>query len=722
MEGQETRNISGYSVGTGNGNGSGSGNRERAARKSAWKPRPPRDLQFDVLQNSAQEIQQTESEQLEPKQKRRPNPNKGRKINNPNPPPLNPDSSISTDTIKLPAASNQDKPVQSASQLHDDDSQKPVHLSSTRFQDLVQQGVICEPTGRALKEVIGHEFLTLVQEQTMLQILNGHDCLAQAKTGTGKTLGFLIPSIERLYRSSFAGNSNNSKPNLPPPNNVSILVISPTRELAQQIAAEAEQLLTFLPFKVQVVIGGTNMNSDVKRLENPNLRCDLLIGTPGRLLDHLENSGLRQACSKLQVLVFDEADRLLDAGFKREIDKIVGMLPTQTSPQHFRQTLLFSATIPPLVKQIAKAALLPNYKFITTIAEYESSTHEHVPQHYLLVEMEDMLIATYATISRFLETSQNAKIILFFPTARTTQLFAELLVAAKIEAPIFEIHSRLNQSARTKATDAFRVCLRGVMVSSDVSARGMDFPGVTHVVQVGSPANREQYIHRLGRTARAGSAGSGLLILGTFESFFLKKHLTGIPIIPAKSFPDLSNASFASIAVSHALTQISESTKSMAYAAWLGFYNALVRDIGWSNKQQLVEMAGRYAVECLGCDSVPGIPKKTIGKMGLKGVKGLVILADDSGGGGRGGGGNSATASHGNSSQSKGKNGAKGGVKDESNAERVSARNNLSRVGGGGNGAENEAGGFREEVSERGGRGRGNSNRGVQRDVWVSNN
>ncbi|KAJ3021487.1 UNVERIFIED_CONTAM: hypothetical protein HDU68_009604 [Siphonaria sp. JEL0065] len=542
----------------------------------------------------------------------------------------NPDN-IQVDAVEIPDQEDIDAVIESGG------GESLVHLSSTRFQDLVSQGVICGPVGRALKEVIGHEFLTQVQDKTMLEILNGHDCLAQAKTGTGKTLGFLIPSIERVYREAYATNP----PTLPHPNAVSILVISPTRELAQQITVEAEQLLRFLPLGVQCVIGGTNMQSEARKLNAFDKRVDVLVGTPGRLKDHLENSNLKQNCAHLQVIIFDEADRLLDEGFKQDIDKIIALLPKAVSANRSippRQTLLFSATIPPSVHAVAKQALLPNFKFITTIAEYESNTHEHVPQHHLVVPMEDMLTASFGVLNQILADKNiaNPKIIMFFPTARTTQLFAELLLALKIKCPVFEIHSRKSQSARTKATDAFRISVKGIMVSSDVSARGMDFPGVTHVLQVGVPANREQYIHRLGRTARAGSSGTGLLLLGAFEAKFLTRQLRDLPLKPYP-YPNPITPALTT-QVQTALQFVPLETKEMAYQAWLGFYNTWIREFGWKGKEELVDFANRYAIDCLGCANVPGLLRKTVGKMGLKGIAGLVIV-EENGGGGRGGGG-----------------------------------------------------------------------------------
>ncbi|KAI9342282.1 P-loop containing nucleoside triphosphate hydrolase protein, partial [Obelidium mucronatum] len=485
--------------------------------------------------------------------------------------------------------------------------------------------------------------------------------LAQAKTGTGKTLGFLIPSIERVYRAAYSTNP----PNLPHPNSVSILVISPTRELAQQIAVEAEQLVRFLPLQVQCVIGGTNMSSEAKKLNAVDKRVDILIATPGRLKDHLENSNLKAGCLNLQVLIFDEADRLLDEGFKQDIDKILTFLPKAISPTSTttRQTLLFSATIPQSVHAIAKQALLPNFKFITTIAEYESSTHEHVPQHQIVVPMQDMLTAAYGILNQILSTNTlTAKIIMFFPTARTTQLFAELLMALKIKCPVFEIHSRKSQSVRTKATDAFRTCAMGIMVSSDVSARGMDFPGVTHVLQVGVPANREQYIHRLGRTARAGTAGTGILLLGDFESSFLTRQLRDLPLKPYP-YPNPISPTL-TLQVQAALeNSVAAETKDMAYQAWLGFYNTWCREFGWKTKDELVVVANQYAMDCLRCERLPGLLKKTVGKMGLKGVSGLNIVSElggaSVGGESRGGSGRG----RGNGGPSRGSSGgARGGA------------------------------------------------------------
>ncbi|KAJ3217122.1 hypothetical protein HDU67_008499 [Dinochytrium kinnereticum] len=506
-----------------------------------------------------------------------------------------------------------------------------VHLSDIKFADLAQQGVLCPPTYRAIKEVIGHERLTEVQAKTLMEILNGDDCLAQAKTGTGKTLGFLVPAIENLHR-RWTGSKT-----LPSPTTVSVLVISPTRELAQQIAAEATALLTFHPFQVQCCVGGTNMNSEARRLNSnsPKERVDILVATPGRLQDHLENSGLKANCSNLTMLILDEADQLLSAGFRREIEKILTYLPKRIVCP--RQTLLFSATIPQAVHEVAALALLPTHKFITTVSESDSSTHDHVTQYSIVVDWADSLAVTLGVIQDMIAADPTSfKIIVFFPTARTTQLAAEMVNKGIRGVDVFEIHSRKSQSVRTKATDAFRVASKGIMFSSDVSARGMDFPNVTAVIQVGLPSSREQYVHRLGRTARAGAQGTGTLILSSPESFFLRKQVSDLPITPHPSSAKLLTPARLQplrAQTSQALSQVSAETKSMAYAAMLGFYKTSIKDMMWT-REQLVEECNKYAVNVLGCDGVPSIPRQTVGKMGMSGVAGLNI--EEGGGGGRG--------------------------------------------------------------------------------------
>ncbi len=228
--------------------------------------------------------------------------------------------------------------------------------------------------------------------------------LAQAKTGTGKTLAFLIPSVENLVKS-------NPQPR---PGQISVLIMSPTRELAIQIEEAARTIMSATPYKVQHVVGGTNMSAETRRLNNE--RCDILVATPGRLQDHMENGNLKAKFAGLRALILDEADRLLEQGFRREIEKIINMLPNRA--QVPRQTLLFSATIPAQVHQVAALALLPSHKFITTISEADANTHLHVPQHLLVAQTLDQLFPlALATIRSEIAIHGDAtKMMAFLPT------------------------------------------------------------------------------------------------------------------------------------------------------------------------------------------------------------------------------------------------------------------------------------------------------------------
>lgn len=519
------------------------------------------------------------------------------------------------------------------------------HFTSKRFVDA--------PISQLSKAGIRHEFLTDVQDATLEDALSGIDLLVQAKTGTGKTTAFLLPAIERLA-SSRSASSDVGK----------ILVIAPTRELVLQIEEEAMSLLAHHPYGVQSVIGGTNMNTEKTRLNSPTARADILIATPGRLLDHL-TSGL---ALRPTVLILDEADRLLDQGFRKDLERILGFLPDRRGTR--RQCMLFSATFDNAIKKIAKIYLDPNYKFISTLHADEINTHEHVPQSYLITPLEDILPTL---VSLLKQAGPQAKAMLFCTTARGTAVVASVLqqVSAGPQSmlpPIYQIQSRMSQAARTRAAQEFRDAPEGaILVTSDVTARGMDFPSVTHIIQLSLPSSPAQYIHRLGRTARAGAAGEGILILMPDEQFFLRlPEIASLPLKPYTQLEHTGNLKF----------KLDDRSIGQAYSAWLGFYKSWLKQLRWS-PTELVEQGAVWA-RCLGWPSVtevgsgPGIPsgapaqrgarggnavatwipppiaKRTVGMMGLRGTPGLNVVdrLDDAGdgparnaGGGRRGGG-----------------------------------------------------------------------------------
>lgn len=519
------------------------------------------------------------------------------------------------------------------------------HFTSKRFVDA--------PISQLSKAGIRHEFLTDVQDATLEDALSGIDLLVQAKTGTGKTTAFLLPAIERLA-SSRSASSDVGK----------ILVIAPTRELVLQIEEEAMSLLAHHPYGVQSVIGGTNMNTEKTRLNSPTARADILIATPGRLLDHL-TSGL---ALRPTVLILDEADRLLDQGFRKDLERILGFLPDRRGTR--RQCMLFSATFDNAIKKIAKIYLDPNYKFISTLHADEINTHEYVPQSYLITPLEDILPTL---VSLLKQAGPQAKAMLFCTTARGTAVVASVLqqVSAGPQSmlpPIYQIQSRMSQAARTRAAQEFRDAPEGaILVTSDVTARGMDFPSVTHIIQLSLPSSPAQYIHRLGRTARAGAAGEGILILMPDEQFFLRlPEIASLPLKPYTQLEHTGNLKF----------KLDDRSIGQAYSAWLGFYKSWLKQLRWS-PTELVEQGAVWA-RCLGWPSVtevgsgPGIPsgapaqrgarggnavatwipppiaKRTVGMMGLRGTPGLNVVdrLDDAGdgparnaGGGRRGGG-----------------------------------------------------------------------------------
>ncbi|KIJ31744.1 hypothetical protein M422DRAFT_185519 [Sphaerobolus stellatus SS14] len=386
----------------------------------------------------------------------------------------------------------------------------PPHMSNVRFADYAAKGL-----NATLAHSIPFEYCTPIQAATLDAILTGEDVYVKAKTDTGKTLAFIIPTIQRILGQNATGKD------------VLSLILSPTRELAQQIASEAEMVLTGAGLKdkigVQTFVGGLEIKKDLRRIKNE--RLDLVIATPGRLIDLIENHRFRERLQTVSTLVLDEGDRLLDTGFKQALHQIWDSLPPRT--QVARQTLFFSATFPPDFQKIAQLFLLPTQQNISTISESERATHEHVPQSCQTVPMDQLYPATAALLSRWLKEDQNCEVILFANTAVGAGVFGDMAATLTALQPqlgtsVFTTHSRLSQSRRTRAIEDFKKSKSGVLVSSDVTARGIDIPDVTHVLQVGIPSSVEQYVHRLGRTARAGKAGSGTRLLSDFERPFLK--------------------------------------------------------------------------------------------------------------------------------------------------------------------------------------------------------
>ncbi|XVF80222.1 hypothetical protein PTKIN_Ptkin15bG0053800 [Pterospermum kingtungense] len=470
------------------------------------------------------------------------------------------------------------------------------YLSETRFDQLS----ISPLSLKGIKDA-GFEKMTVVQEATLPAILKGKDVLAKAKTGTGKTVAFLLPSIEIVLKLPPTDRDVKRPP-------IHVLVICPTRELATQAASEAKTLLKYHPsIGVQVVIGGTRLALEQKNMQaNP---CQILVATPGRLRDHMENTaGFATRLMGVKVLVLDEADRLLAMGFRKEIERIIAAVPKQ------RQTLLFSATVPAEVHQICHIALRRDHEFINTVQEGTEETHSKVQQIHMVAPLDKQFSLLYVLLKEHIANDVDYKVLVFCTTAMVTKLVADIL--RELNLNVREIHSRKSQSYRTRVSDEFRKSKGLILVTSDVSARGVDYPDVTLVMQVGLPSDREQYIHRLGRTGRKGKEGQGLLVLAPWEEFFISK-IKDLPITKAplpSVDPDTRKK------VEKALSNVEMKTKESAYQAWLGYYNS-EKNVG-RDKHRLVELANEFS-RSMGLDNPPTIPKLVLGKMGLRNIPGL---------------------------------------------------------------------------------------------------
>ncbi|OLN86225.1 ATP-dependent RNA helicase, mitochondrial [Colletotrichum chlorophyti] len=520
---------------------------------------------------------------------------------------------------------------------------EPVPQDTPRFADMV--GV--DPALiQAITQDLKFDHMMPVQAATLHELLppKRGDCLVQAKTGTGKTIAFLLPAIQTLISSKRGRGSG-----------ISLLVISPTRELAMQIAKEAEGLLQRLPqYRVCIAIGGTNKDREEKQILSG---CDILIATPGRLIDHMSNEYIKDSFSQLDTLVLDEADRLLDMGFMPALRDIVRALPDKSKTD--RQGMLFSATIAAHVEQVAHLVLSPGYSFISTIPAGEANTHERVPQH--LVKVPSFAAVAPAMVGSIREEAafvgpDSFKAIVFAPTAALADFYGDVLSNIPGMPATSVLHSRISQSKRTKTTNDYRDAKTGILVATDVIARGMDFPGVTTVFQVGIPADKESYIHRLGRTARAGAEGRGIFIVTELEGFFPQWTLKEISFEPRPA--DLSSTSQV---YAIAEQRIDEDQKAKIYQAWLGYYKNWMKPLKW-DKEDLVAQGNIFARDALACPETPSIQKSTVGKMGLRGTRGLVVVPDaPRHGRGGGGGGEGRSAGSGGRGRGGGGGGRRGG-------------------------------------------------------------
>lgn len=392
----------------------------------------------------------------------------------------------------------------------------------TTFQQLGERGLVGQSFIDRITRDMNISKMTDVQRLTIPASLEGTDVIAQARTGTGKTLAFLIPVLENILRAD--PGLRHRRGDRATASDVRALIISPTRELAEQIAVEAKRVVAGTGVVVQVGVGGTEKRASLQHMQRQG--CHLLVGTPGRLNDLLSDPSSQVAAPRLHTFVLDEADRLLDDGFWPEIQAIQSLLPSPDKVE--RQTLMFSATIPDEVVHLVEETMRPNFRFVRTVADGEQPTHERVPQRLVVLKSFENVMPALLELCMRERSKAGAppfKAIVYSAANAHVSLAAAAFRALSTPnaegfsrhpmhpTKIIEMHSRLTQRQRTYASDAFRRAESAVLFSSDVTARGMDFPNVTHVVQIGMPATRDVYVHRLGRTARGDKSGEGWILL-----------------------------------------------------------------------------------------------------------------------------------------------------------------------------------------------------------------
>ncbi|ORY48329.1 DEAD-domain-containing protein [Rhizoclosmatium globosum] len=540
----------------------------------------------------------------------------------------------------------------------------------------------------SLQSNFGYDQMTPVQKQ-VLDAVHGseaagkrRDMLVRAKTGTGKTLAFLVAAIQLVLKNPVK------------PTGVSILVFSPTRELAVQTANEARRLLDIDLHRkhshhpahghnVTVIVGGESKGRQIDGIQNlkhveynPKNKfkrkseadsitggIEVVVATPGRLEDLLNTvEPVRKRLQDVQVVIFDEADQLLDMGFQSTIQSILQHIPT---PQN-RHTFMFSATLSsPSIRALASTQLVnkPVHEIDTTndattpAGTQTTDLHAHIPQTYALAEYKHWpylltkLIKTHVetlpqkttTTTTSTTTPPQPRIILFCNTSKQAAYFSKLLTRLPsfrsasesgrlkplpTHINIYELHARLEQSRRARVSDAFRANTTSpsVLVTTDVSARGVDYPDVSLVVQVGPPSSFEQYVHRVGRTGRAGKSGEGVLLVDPYEKGFMRGMDDGVvgsevidSWVESEDPKDLALRESVEKAGRDVVAEVEGVEDS--YFALLGFYTQQK----FVNKAGVGLAAQRYARDLLLLNETPSLSLRLAQQMGLTNVKGIHV-------------------------------------------------------------------------------------------------
>lgn len=378
------------------------------------------------------------------------------------------------------------------------------------------KGGVSEATLRAIEEM-GFTEMTEIQAKCLTPLLKGRDLVGAAQTGSGKTLAFLIPAVELINKLHFM-----------PRNGTGVIIISPTRELSMQTFGVLKELMAHHHHTYGLVMGGSNRQVESEKLGKG---VNILVATPGRLLDHLQNSP-DFLYKNLQCLIIDEVDRILEIGFEEELKQIINLLPSKCIPTCIikdsllnfislyierRQTMLFSATQTARIDALSKLALKKEPIYVGVHDNQETATVEGLEQGYIVCPSEKRLLVLFT----FLKKNRKKKVMVFFSSCMSVKYHHELF--NYIDLPVTSIHGKQKQTKRTTTFFQFCNAESGILLCTDVAARGLDIPQVDWIVQYDPPDDPREYIHRVGRTARgSGTSGHALLMLRPEELGFLR--------------------------------------------------------------------------------------------------------------------------------------------------------------------------------------------------------
>ncbi len=369
----------------------------------------------------------------------------------------------------------------------------PPSRSTAATQDaatptFAELGVAVEIVEALAEKGITHTFA--IQELTLPLALDGADIIGQARTGMGKTLGFGVPLLDRVFDAADVAELDGTP---------RALIVCPTRELAVQVSEDLATAAARLPVRVLAIYGGTPYEDQISALERG---VDVVVGTPGRLLDLAQRGALR--LNEVAILVLDEADEMLDLGFLPDIEKLMAMLT------HAHQTMLFSATMPGPIITLARGFM---HKPVHIRAESAESSQTHASTRQVVMQAHQM--DKTAIISRILQAPGRGRTIIFTRTKRSSATLAESLAAHGFA--VGAVHGDMGQSARERSLTAFREGRITILVATDVAARGIDIDDVTHVINYQTPDDPMTYVHRIGRTGRAGHTGTAVTLVGFDE-------------------------------------------------------------------------------------------------------------------------------------------------------------------------------------------------------------